>query len=176
MLNINGLYRHFKGGFYIVNCLALLESDPNENDPMVVYTSVETGKTWLRPLSQFSDDVSDREDNITGQTHRFELATEIKGLMSFMSTEDLLTELEKRQDNPYDSIKKLEEDEDVLNVEYLLGRIITRTSTDGEPYEEFIPIALNTFESYQSAKGYAESHFPNTDAVISRRVIRKCSE
>lgn len=53
MLNVNGLYRHFKGGFYIVKEIAQLESSPDEDNKMVVYTSVETGKTWLRPLNQF---------------------------------------------------------------------------------------------------------------------------
>lgn len=32
MLNVNGLYRHFKGGFYIVKEIAQLESSPDEDN------------------------------------------------------------------------------------------------------------------------------------------------
>ena len=176
MLQINGLYRHFKGGFYIVNHIALLEASPDENDPMVVYTSVETGKTWLRPLSSFVADVSDREDNVTGQKHRLELATDLRGIMSFMSTGDIVKELEKRPDNPYDGLKKLEDDEDVWDVQYMLGFVESRYSdTDGE-YEEFIPVTPKGFDTYNEAIDYRNKHLLHRPCVLARSVIRKVEE
>lgn len=176
MLQTNGLYRHFKGGFYIVNQIALLEASPDENDPMVVYTSVETGKTWLRPLSCFVADVSDREDNVTGQKHRFELATDLRGIMSFMSTDDIVKELEKRPDNPYDGLKKLEEDEDVWDVQYMLGFVENEYNDNGELNEVFIPATPIGFDSYNEAVDYRGSHLPHKPCVLARRVIRKIEE
>lgn len=177
MLNIGGLYRHFKGGFYIVNSVALLEASPDENDPMVVYTSVETGKTWLRPLSSFIADVSDREDNVTGQMHRMELATDLRGILSFMSTEEIVEELEKRPDNPYEGVKKIEEDPNVWEVRYLLGRITEHTDPKtGETYEEFTPVTLQTWETPQAAKAYRETFYPNKPCIMARRVIRKIED
>ena len=66
---INTLYRHFKGGYYLVEKLARNEADGEE---VVVYTSMKTGQTFIRPLSQFFTDVSEREDNVTHQVHRLE--------------------------------------------------------------------------------------------------------
>lgn len=177
MLQVNGLYRHFKGGFYIVNHIALFEASPDENDPMVVYTSVETGKTWLRPLSSFVADVSDREDNVTGQKHRFELATDLRGIMSFMSTKDLVKELEQRPDNPYDGIKNLEEDENVWAVQFLLGIVETKTDLDtGDNYEEFVPVTPQVWNDYNAAVSYRDLHFAHRPCVVARRVTRKIAD
>ena len=111
IIHVNGLYRHFKGHYVIVNSIAQLESDTGKI--FVVYTHASTGNTWIRPYEEFFDDVSNREDNTTHQVHRFELATEIKGLLSLTSTADIVEALKTRPDNPYEGFKTLEEDEDV---------------------------------------------------------------
>lgn len=176
MLAMNVLYRHFKGGFYIVNGFAQLESEPNETDPMVVYTAIKDGKSYLRPLSEFDTDVSERPDNVTGQIHRFEAAVDITGLASFMSTSDLVTELEKRNDSPYEGLKKLEEDEDIVDVHYTLGKVVERLDSKNEKFEEVIPLTPNSFDTYTQAKKYAENRFPNVQATILRSIIKKCKE
>jgi hypothetical protein len=42
---------------------------------MVVYKHIDTDEYWVRSLKMFLDDgdISDREDNVTGQKYRFEL-------------------------------------------------------------------------------------------------------
>ena len=109
-IQLNGLYRHFKGSYYVVNKLATNEKD---KVPYVIYTDITSNQTYARPFEDFIADVSNREDNITHQVHRFELAQELKGLLSLTPTEELVNELRTRPDNPYEGFQTLEEDKDV---------------------------------------------------------------
>lgn len=61
-------WQHFKGDVMEV-LLIVLHSESLEQ--MVVYKHL--GETWARPISSFlsTDDVSGREDNVTGQKYRF---------------------------------------------------------------------------------------------------------
>lgn len=175
IIQVNGLYRHFKGDYYVVNKIATLESDTDE--ALVIYTSVSTNNTWARPYNEFFDDVSDREDNTTHQIHRFELATELKGLMKLTPTNELVKELESRPDNPYDSLVKLEDDPDVWAIQYLLGRVVIHPATQTEEaYEEFLPITPMAFDSIESVKKYRETFYSNKPCIIARRVTRKVKE
>lgn len=175
IIQINGLYRHFKGDYYIVNKLAMLES--NIDEALVIYTSVSTNNTWARPYIEFFDDVSGRSDNVTHQAHRFELATELKGLMKFTPTEELVRELESRPDNPYDSLVKLEDDSDVWSVQYLLGRIVVHPATQTkDSYEEFVPITPMAFDSIESVNKYRETFYSNRPCTIARRITRKLKD
>lgn len=63
-----GLYRHFKGGKYVVREVA--RHSENHQEEFVVYESVEKGTTWIRPLSMFLDQVEKPELNYSGP--RFE--------------------------------------------------------------------------------------------------------
>lgn len=178
LLNVNGLYRHFKtGNLYMVNTVALEESNPDENDPKVVYTALSTGKTWIRPYSSFMEDVSDREDNSTGQRLRFEPATDLRSLLSFISTKELIDEVSKREDNPYSGAIPDSEDSSILNVGYILGRITEQRSLKGdEPYEEFVPITPTVWDSSEQALNYREKHYPNRPCILAKRIIKKCSD
>lgn len=177
MLTINGLYRHFKGGYYVINQIALMESNPNKSDPMVVYTSVDTGNTWIRPYSEVIADVSNREDNVTGQKHRLERATNVSGILSHISTNEIIQELENRPDNPYDGIKPLKEDPDVWAVQYLVGRLQEKTEPKTqETYTEFVPVTLTAWSSYEEALRYRDRYFPHRNCTIARRVTRKIKE
>lgn len=49
-VEVNGLYRHYKGGLYRVICRAWTESDGVEQ---VVYCPENGGHYWVRPLSEF---------------------------------------------------------------------------------------------------------------------------
>lgn len=171
---VNTLYRHFKGNYYLVEKLARNESD---GEASVVYTSVVTGQTFIRPYDEFFTDVSDREDNVTHQVYRFEPASEIRSLLKLTPTNELVEELETRADSPYESCKKIEDDENVWEVRYLLGRVVeTFDRTTESPVEEFKPLTMATFDTIESAKKYKEQCYPNRPAVLARRVIRKIIE
>lgn len=49
-VEINGVYRHYKGGLYRVVCKACQESDGVEQ---VVYRPENGGHYWVRPLKEF---------------------------------------------------------------------------------------------------------------------------
>lgn len=51
---VGSLWRHYKGGLYTVVAIAKLESNPTAGD-QVVYSSVETKETWVRPLSEWHE-------------------------------------------------------------------------------------------------------------------------
>lgn len=53
----DSLWRHYKGGVYIVLCLAAREADHNQLD--VIYKDVDTGRVWSRPLANWREEVSD---------------------------------------------------------------------------------------------------------------------
>lgn len=171
MIQVNGLYRHFKGCYVVVNNVATIEST---KEPCVVYTHVDTHETWVRPLSEFFADVSDREDNVTKQVHRFESAEDLNDT-SALTTQKLVEALEKRPDNPYDGIKKLEEDEDVWDIQYMIGKVVsTPSEEDDEAYNyEFIPYVPSGFSTYKEASDYRDRHYVHKPCTIVRRVIRK---
>ena len=179
-IQINGLYRHFKGDYFIVNKIATQVPDGSQNSQvcqLVVYTSVTTNMTFAIPFEDFFADVSDTEGNTTHQVHRFELAQELKGLLSLTTTEELANELKNRPDNPYEGYKTLDEDEDVWSVQFLLGRVVTHPATDTEDeYEEFVPVTPAAFDSFESAKKYRETFYANRPCVIARRVTKKIKE
>ena len=79
-VKIGRVYRHFKGNYYFVEDIAY---DSETKARMVVYKPLykrEDGRSiWVRPESMFLENVpSDRPDNITGQTIRFELVDDIQ--------------------------------------------------------------------------------------------------
>ena len=63
-------YKHFKG--FELEVLMIAKNTENLEN-MVIYE--HSNQIWARPESMFLDkeDVSNREDNVTGQKHRFEL-------------------------------------------------------------------------------------------------------
>ena len=78
-VKIGKVYRHFKGNYYFVENIAY---DTETKDRMVVYKPLydrEDGrKIWVRPEKMFLEEIPEREDNITGQKHRFELAEDLE--------------------------------------------------------------------------------------------------
>lgn len=74
-VQIGRVYRHFKGNYYFVENVGY---DSETQDRMVIYKPLyerEDGKSiWVRPESMFLSEIPlDRPDNITHQTHRFEV-------------------------------------------------------------------------------------------------------
>lgn len=68
----NRVYRHFKGNFYYVHNIAF---DSETKEPYVVYQMMyEPFDFYIRSVEMFTGKIdSNRKDNITGQSLRFEL-------------------------------------------------------------------------------------------------------
>ena len=65
-VKINGIYKHFKGNYYIVVDVAY---DSETLEKMVVYKALyDDNKLWVRPYNMFLEEV-----NRNGQKFRFEL-------------------------------------------------------------------------------------------------------
>lgn len=78
-VKIGKVYRHFKGNYYFVEDVAY---DSETQERMVVYKTLyerkDNKKLWVRPEKMFLSPIPKRPDNITGQTHRFEIAKGIE--------------------------------------------------------------------------------------------------
>ncbi len=71
-VKIHGIYKHYKGDFYIVEDI-IFHSETQEK--MVAYRALyDDNKLWCRPYEMFLDEV-----NKNGQKYRFELQ-EIKSV------------------------------------------------------------------------------------------------
>lgn len=76
-VKIGKVYRHFKGNYYFVENVAL---DSETCERMVVYKPLydrTDSMIWVRKESMFLEEIPERPDNITGQSHRFELVDEL---------------------------------------------------------------------------------------------------
>lgn len=74
-IKIGRVYRHFKGNYYYVENIAK-DSETLEN--IVVYKRLyDDCGIYVRPEKMFLETISKRADNITGQTHRFELMEDL---------------------------------------------------------------------------------------------------
>lgn len=72
-IKINGLYKHFKGTYHKVICIAKDSEDTSEK---VVYTHEGTNEIWVRDKEMFLSKVDkDKYPNIE-QVYRFELIEE----------------------------------------------------------------------------------------------------
>ncbi len=71
MIEKNEVYRHFKGMRYLVIDVAKF-SETGES--LVIYRELYGDENlWARPLSMFLEKIEEgRDDNVTGQTYRFE--------------------------------------------------------------------------------------------------------
>lgn len=71
-IELNRIYRHFKGNYYYVKEIALSSETLEE---YVVYQALYGDKKiYIRKLDMFLESIDEnREDNITKQRYRFEL-------------------------------------------------------------------------------------------------------
>ena len=70
-IKINGIYKHFKGNYYIVVDIAY---DSETKNKMVVYRQLyEDTKLWIRPLDMFLSEVDHEKYPDVEQKYRFEL-------------------------------------------------------------------------------------------------------
>ena len=70
-VKIKGIYRHFKGNYYLVEDIAL---DSETSEKMVVYRKLygDCG-LWVRPLDMFLSEVDHEKYPDVTQKYRFEL-------------------------------------------------------------------------------------------------------
>lgn len=54
-INVNEVYRHFKGNTYKIIAIA---KDCEDLKELVVYQNVDKGDVWVRPLDNFTETVS----------------------------------------------------------------------------------------------------------------------
>ncbi|NCB03230.1 MAG: DUF1653 domain-containing protein [Spirochaetia bacterium] len=141
------IYRHFKGGYYIVHSVAKTEETGEE---VVVYQSLETGQIWTRPVSSFNERVPADKENPTGQFHRFERVVEFENQLHLISTENLVAELEKRNDNPFAGVMSVTDNSKVWRTDYLVGK-----------YVDYFIDSENTVRDFE----IETSHFTFKDAL-----------
>lgn len=117
MMNTVNLYRHFRGGYYIVHSVATVEST---GEQVVIYQSLQDGRVWTRPLSEFQEPVPDGKENPTGQNLRFEKVTNFNNQLNLIPTGELVRELLSRNDCPVEL--QLTNSEKVWREQFLVGR------------------------------------------------------
>lgn len=160
-----GLYRHFKGGYYFL--MNVLRNEDGEY-PLLQYVDIfhpELGY-FARPVPQWNEDVSDRKDNMTGQIYRFERVVSIDNGISNFTTEQLMRELQVRENSPLQD----------LDIEEVSGRVFSRDYCIGEAYEETEDypqgVSVNeVFDTKEEAFKYMNTHAKNRRFKIFRRVF-----
>ena len=70
-IKINGIYRHFKGDYYIVTDIA---NHSETKEKYVVYRRLYgDGSLWIRPIDMFLSEVDKQKYPNVKQQYRFEL-------------------------------------------------------------------------------------------------------
>ena len=70
-IKINGIYRHFKGKYYLVESLA---KDSESEKVLVVYRALYGKKQlWVRPLDMFLSEIDHNKYPNIKQKYRFKL-------------------------------------------------------------------------------------------------------
>ena len=75
---VGKVVRHFKGNYYFIEDICM---DSETKEYTIIYKNLydrEDSNIWARPAKMFFEEIDvNREDNITKQTHRFELADDL---------------------------------------------------------------------------------------------------
>lgn len=165
-MNVVGLYRHFKGEYYFV-----LNVVRNEKDGVfyMQYLNVlhpEYGY-FVRPFSEFSEEVLDREDNVTGQLHRFERVVSLNDGIKNYSTTHLLNELAGRKDSPFQEADIEGLSDLVVCSDYCVGRFYEEDDDHSKGVETIV--VLDTMEE---AFEYMRRNHVRGGEVFKRTFLR----
>lgn len=145
------VYRHFKGGLYLILALALSEEGCK---PTVVYMSLNgDNKVWTRSQAEFTSPVPEGKPNPTGQRNRFELVTDVKSMLSQCTTENLVKELRGRPDSPFNERDIEGLNDRVVISEYILGE----TKSAGVDMGFYLATTM-TADTLAEVKKFVESH------------------
>ena len=160
-----GIYRHFKGGYYVVLNLATIESTGAE---VVIYQSLQDGRMWVRPSSVFCEIVPEGKENPTGQKYRFEHVSQFNNQLSMVSTDNLVKELLSRSDCPMELLISQNSDK-VWREDYLVGRYDETYVTEHVTAKDFN--IMNVYDSMERASQAIENH-PNL-SILKRVFIKQ---
>jgi len=72
-IKLNGLYKHFKGTYHKIICIA---KDSETLEEKVIYTHEDTGEIWVRDKEMFLSKVDKEKYPDIEQVYRFELIEE----------------------------------------------------------------------------------------------------
>lgn len=70
-IKIHGIYKHFKGDYYLVEDIA--KNSETEEDYVIYRKLYGDGELWIRPLSMFLEKVDREKYPDVEQEYRFEL-------------------------------------------------------------------------------------------------------
>ena len=75
---VGKVVRHFKGNYYYIEDICM---DSETKEYTIIYKNLynrEDSNIWARPAKMFFEEIDpNRKDNITKQTHRFELVNDL---------------------------------------------------------------------------------------------------
>lgn len=161
------LYRHYKGGYYIVHSIATVEADCSQ---VVVYQGLVDGRMWTRPFDNFFEELSNSIENPTGQKHRFEKVVMFDNPLSNVSTDKLVEELEKRGDNPFVALMHVNPSDYIFREEFVVGTVCPVYISESESFEDLdVDTVWNTLEE---AKSRVYNH-PMGGLQVFKRVFVK---
>lgn len=158
-----GLYRHFKGEYYFLMNV-LRNAGSSGDDYVCQYFNVQHPEygQFARPVSEWDTDVSNREDNVTGQTCRFERVT-IDNSVRNLPTQVLLSELRQREDSPLFG-------QDLTDQSAYRDYCVGQTVVDPDTYSEGV-FVLFVCEKKEDAFEYLRRHFSDRVQVFCRTFI-----
>lgn len=174
---IKGLYKHFKGRYYLVTDVAV---SCDKAEKVVIYHPLnDMSVTYTREVSEFLSEIDpDREDNVEGQEVRFKFVSDLWDIYALKSftTAQLLKELGKRSDSPLQGLDvKGLYDEKVKYVDYVyayLGEALDK-NPKSPTYNQTVTYLSDwvAFSDKSGAEKYKECHKSTVNRKIYKRVF-----